>query len=129
MVFLLFKPFSLISRSTDQPVVDEPSAANLALGAGIESITINWPVPPDYPSDLLDPMELDSVRQAQPQTFKPIVKGITTSNEGQPLAVICTELVREGEEIFGITVIEINQSDVVFEKDGERWSQQVQGEQ
>lgn len=129
LVFLLFKPFSLISRDTDQPVIDEPTAANLALGADIEVVTIDWPVPPDYPAELHDPMELDAVAQVQPQTFKPVVKGITTSNEGQPLAVIGTELVREGEEIFGITVIKINRSDVVFEKDGERWSQEVQGEQ
>ena len=53
-----------------------------------------------------------------------VVDGIIYSIEDSS-AIINGHLVKEGDTIFGATVVEIGRKTVEFEKDGERWEQRV----
>jgi len=54
-----------------------------------------------------------------------VVTGIFYTDE-KPSAVIDTEIVYEGDTVHGVKVVRISRSKVEFEKNGRRWSQQVQ---
>jgi hypothetical protein len=92
------------------------------------NIEINWPMPPVYPANLRDPMELGTRQQIRIETpVNLVVKGITYS-EDRKFAVIGTQLKQEGDTILGATIKKINPNNVVFERDGEIWTQEVEGE-
>ena len=92
------------------------------------NIEIDWPVPPVYSADTRDPMELGSRRQIRIETPDDlVVKGITYS-EDRKFAVIGTKTMQEGDTILGATIVEISPNSVVFERDGKRWTQKVEGE-
>lgn len=85
-------------------------------------LEINWVRPEVYPLTLADPM--------QPRSFgshssgELIVTGIVFSD--QSMAIIAGEMISQGEEIFGVTVVKINKDSVEFEnKDGERFTRKV----
>ena len=73
----------------------------------------------------------DSAGKATQQTIGTpglIVRGITYS-ENSRYAVIGTKTMQEGDEINGAIIAIINPDNVVFEKDGKRWTQEVAGEE
>jgi hypothetical protein len=102
---------------------------------------IEWEIPPVYPSDLRDPMELPPAMAAAPDTViepnsqgtdqqgpeekKLIVKGILHTYD-RPSAVVGTDIVHEGDTIMGTTVVKINKSSVEFASEGRRWTQNVE---
>jgi len=91
------------------------------------NIEINWPMPPVYSAKLRDPMELGSRQQIRIETPNDlVVKGITYS-EDRKFAVIGTQTMQEGDTILGATIVEINPNNVLFERDGKRWTQEVEG--
>ena len=53
-----------------------------------------------------------------------VVKGILCV-PGSSSAVIDTQIVYEGESIYGVKVVNIERSTVEFEKNGKRWKQRV----
>jgi type II secretory pathway component PulC len=59
------------------------------------------------------------------ETPQLIVKAIVYS-EDNPSAVIGKQIVHEGDEISGATIVKINEDSVEFEMNGERWKQKVQ---
>jgi hypothetical protein len=123
---LLFKPFSKSSNITgpgeSQPATSQPTARTNAA-----NIAINWQKPDVYPSNIRDPMILGSQQQFYSETWKPNLVGLVY-NEKQKYAIVGTELLQEGEEINGVKVIKINKDSVEFERDGQKWTQEVQGE-
>jgi len=60
---------------------------------------------------------------SHPATLK--VRGIAFSQE-RPTAIIGTTIVHEGDLVLGATVVEIRRYGVLFEVNGETWTQKVQ---
>ena len=90
-------------------------------------VKINWPVPAPYPTDIRDPMVLDSEQPLYVEPEKPVVRGIVHS-EDRPFAIIGIKMMQEGEQVQGATIVKINPDSVVFTKDGKQWTQEVEGE-
>ncbi len=99
----------------------KPSAAVAKAGA-----ELNWEVPPLYPATLRDPMQFYAVRSAkQNESDLVVVKAIVYS-EDKPSAVINEEVVFEGDQIQGATIVKISPDSVEFEKDAKKWTQKVE---
>ncbi|HUT28318.1 MAG TPA: hypothetical protein VMX13_00895 [Sedimentisphaerales bacterium] len=103
--------------------------------AGGSELQIDWQIPEPYPQTLRDPMQFGSVTRPQPgpdgqegTDGQLVVTGIVYSKDN-PTAVIGTQIVHINDEISGVTVAEISEDSVVFEKDGKRWTQKVRKEQ
>lgn len=125
LVFAIVRVFRAPLPKITPPVDIEP--ANIIVG----SSKVDWQIPELYPSTLRDPMRAVSIRTTQATSGEEeeagqiIVTGISYQEES-PLALIGTNIVHEGDEIFGATVIKINKDSVEFEMDGKRWTQEVQ---
>lgn len=120
--------FSVLYKPGKGPA--EPGSDTAALPDLNQTQTwkINWTAPEIYPDTLRDPMQYNLVTTADPtinQIGQLVVKGIVFS-EDKPSAIISDRIVAEGEEILGVTVVKIQKESVVFEKDGETWTQPVQ---
>lgn len=126
LVLVLVRPFGPSRRNTTRYSVAGRTKVKTPIEANID-FNIDWPVPPVYPTDLRDPMEMGS-RQVKIEKLELVVRGISYS-EDRRYAVIGTQTVQEGDEILGATVVKINQNSVEFEKDGKRWTQEVEGEE
>jgi hypothetical protein len=88
---------------------------------------IDWQIPDPYPATLRDPMQLSSVATAQTGmgTSELIIKGIVYSEDNSS-AVIGEQIVHEGDEVLGVTIIKINEKSIDFEMNGKKWTQKVQ---
>jgi len=125
LVFVLARPYFPSRRNANTSAT--AGQANTG-NSPMANIKINWPVPPVYSAKLRDPMEMGTRQQIIIETpVDLVVKGITTS-EDRKFAVIGTQLMQEGDTILDATIIQINPNNVVFERDGERWTQEVEGE-
>jgi len=129
LFFLLVKPFSKSARNLAGSGANVSAVPSLSLGGNDKSIIINWKAPDVYPTEIRDPMLPDSDQQFYFGTGTPVIAGISTSNEGEKLAIIrgTGQLVKEGDEIFGWKVKKINPNSVVFEKDGKILELEPQG--
>lgn len=116
----------VFGRSLISPVrgIKKPPAVG-QMNSAASTDKIDWQIPDPYPNTLRDPMQFNSVAAVQDETDKPIVKGIIYSEYGSS-AVIGNQIVREGEQILGATVVKINKDSVEFEKKGKSWIQKVQ---
>ena len=125
LIIVLARPYltSRINPATSR--ADGKTETGNSTRANIE---IDWPVPPVYSTELRDPMELGSRRQIRIETPDDlVVRGITHS-EDRKFAVIGTQTMQEGDTILGATIVEIKPNSVLFERDGKRWTQEVEGE-
>jgi hypothetical protein len=89
---------------------------------------ISWEIPAPYPTTLRDPTRIASVPITDPtQTGEGQlpVRGILYS-EDSPAVLIGTEIIHEGEEVFGAKVVKIHKASVEFERNGKTWTQKVQ---
>lgn len=86
---------------------------------------IAWQKPAAWPEGLRDPMQFGSIATTVVGTATLVVKGIVYS-QNEPSALVGTEIVRQGDEVSGATVVKINKDSVEFEMNGESWTQQVQ---
>ena len=120
MVLAFYKVLGFGPKGTTQAPAFKPSNAVAAAAS-----TIDWQIPPPYPTTLRDPMRLGSVTTiTQSEIGKIIVKGIVYS-EDNPSAIIGTEIVHEGDKVSGATVVKINKDSVEFEMNGKKWTQKV----
>jgi len=55
---------------------------------------------------------------------KGLIRGIVSGEDGFT-ALIDNQAVREGDSIYGVTVVKIHQDKVEFEKNGKRWTQEL----
>jgi hypothetical protein len=93
---------------------------------------IDWQIPPLYQPRGRDPMQLApptflETESTEPQTKVQVnltLRGILYS-EDKSLAMIGANLVQEGQQISGATVVKIEKDSVEFEMDGRRWKQTV----
>jgi hypothetical protein len=121
MVLAFVKVLGSGPSKTDGPKIFKPPNPIAAAAS-----TIDWLIPPPYPTTLRDPMQFVSattVDQDEPGGL--IVKGIVYS-EDSSFAIIGTEIVHEGGTVSGATVVKINPDSVEFEMNGKRWTQKVQ---
>lgn len=125
LVIVLARPYYISRRNATTSGTAGQANTGTSTMANIE---INWPVPPVYSAKLRDPMELGSRQQVRIETPDDlVVKGITYS-EDRKFAVIGTQTMQEGDTILGATIVEIKPNSVLFERDGKRWTQEVEGE-
>ena len=125
----------LPSSETVETAHFQPAKTRGTTGA---TASIAWPIPPLYPPDIRDPMEWtrEPATREKPnitdsQATSPtglIVRGIVYSDD-KPQAIIGTELVQQGDEVQGATVLSITRTTVEFERDGEKWIQEVEEQQ
>lgn len=77
------------------------------------NIEIKWPIPPEYPSDIRDPMELPK----EIEWPDLIVRGIVNI-EDRLFAIVGGKLTGEGETVDGAKIINIDSDKVQFELNG-----------
>jgi hypothetical protein len=109
------------SRAKASAAVPKPSKAIAS-----SNNEVDWQIPELYPETLRDPMQFSSLTTTQTgvETGRLVIKGIVHSGD-KSTAIIDNEIVREGEEILGATVVKINKDSVEFEKKGKTWKQRV----
>jgi hypothetical protein len=108
-----------------------PPQGSLATAAGSDT-KIDWEIPPPYPATLRDPMQPapsaiipgktrpgTKEAEAAKSAGRLIVKGILYSDD-KPSAIIGTQIVHEGDKIYGVTVVKINKDSVEFEIEGKK---------
>ena len=122
LVLVLVRPYYLSRHNPSRP--GAAGKANVKVTPKT-NILIDWPIPTDYPVELRDPMQFGSQRYVETKTLSLTVKGISYS-EDRKFTIIGTETVEEGDEILGATIVRISPSNVEFEKDGKRWTQEVE---
>jgi hypothetical protein len=130
LVFVLTRVMSSPSRSVAKGMQKEPATA-----VTDSSGEIDWKVPPPYSATHRDPMQFgplvtakaepQTAQTAEPEAEKLIIKSILHS-DSRPSAVIGASIVHEGDKVLGATVLKIHKDAVEFEKDGKRWTQQVE---
>lgn len=104
-----------------------PQTAGATTMAASVKDKIDWKVPAPYPTDLRDPMTRVPIGSGADTTVAGDlqVKGIVYSSDS-PTAIIGTQIVSEGDTVFGATILNINKDSVEFRKDGKKWTQKVQ---
>lgn len=124
LVVLLTRPSR---KSTSRRVVSGTTEQANAAVLSKANIRIDWPVPQKYPENLRDPMILNAAQEIKKVVTPGVLdlRGISYS-EDRKFAVIGTTTVEEGDTIEGATIIKINPNSVEFERDGKRWTQEVQ---
>lgn len=124
LVVLLVRPFQ---KSAPGPAASGTAGQAKAIVSAKTNIRIDWPVPQKYPENLRDPMILGAQQEVRVETPGALVVKAITYSEDVRVAVVGTEMLKEGDTVQGATVIKINPNSVEFEKDGKRWTQEVQG--
>jgi hypothetical protein len=112
--------------------VTAPTESGTVDASETEYLGIEWEIPPLYQSSGRDPMQLAPPEtEAGParvtQTYERFnlpLRGILYS-EDRPVAMIGTSLAHEGQQIDGVTIVEITRESVEFEANGQRWTQTI----
>ncbi len=124
-VFILMNVF----RSPPRKTAKRPNAVKASVKTANSDGKINWEIPPPYPENMRDPMQLaqvtTSVETAGTEENQLTVKGIVYSTDN-PSAVIGTQIVHQGDKVSGVTILKISEDSVEFETDGKKWTQKVQ---
>jgi hypothetical protein len=102
----------------------------------ISDADINWQIPDQIPVAMRDPIKFEksklenTVHETTPnQTDDKLinVRSILFSSD-KPSVVIGDKIVYLNQTINGVTVMEIHRDYIVFEKDGQRWTQKISDE-
>jgi len=121
----------VIARTFKQPASCNASVKNItAKVAGVvasanESSKVIWAVPQKYPENLRDPMQPKASVGDANFSGNIIVKGILYSDDKSSV-VINNGVMHQGDKIGGTVIVKINKRNVEFEKDGKKWTQEVQ---
>lgn len=130
MLYRTLKP-SLPGNGSED--VSKQVAATETAMPGDSDIRINWQIPAPYPTTLRDPMRLSSAAALAERLAAGggveesridegiVVRAIYYSEQGRS-AVVGDEIVYEGQEVLGATVIKITKDSVEFERNGRRFS-------
>ncbi len=128
MPVLLIVFIFAVSRAFKSPASCSATVVNSVGGANEQTNfngKVNWPVPDLLPENLRDPTQANCSSSNTDNSGDIIVKGIMYSID-KPAAVINEKIMHQGEEIAGVKIVKINQGNIEFEKDGKRWTQEVQ---
>jgi hypothetical protein len=138
----LYPTSRLAKTITDLAGVDLDNSGQI----GVVNNTVTWAVPPVYPGQLRDPMDvrtaeeraeanvkvedvtgdiadiIDDAEKDDADVGKDIrIRSIYFSQEGKSI-VVGEEILYEGDVFAGATVLKINESDVEFERSGANFS-------
>jgi hypothetical protein len=130
MIFAFRQVLSKAPRQTEGAGTDDaPVVANADSGHEID-----WKIPEPIAVIMKDPIKLpdeSNTQNADPNettgevtTGIIIVRDIVYSHD-KPSAVIGSKIVYVGDKINDVTVIKIDRDSIEFEKDGDRWEQNV----
>lgn len=115
-----------------RPKTSKPTTAGPAVLAVDNRGDVDWKVPEPYPTTLRDPMQPSSymvVADEETEVMRSvgslIVKGIVYSREN-PVAVVGTQVVHEGDVVSGASIVKINKDSVEFKMNDKKWVQKVQ---
>ncbi|MHC4439615.1 MAG: hypothetical protein ACYS3S_19840 [Planctomycetota bacterium] len=139
MIFAFRQVLSKAPRKTKGTETDDTPAVVSNTDTGNE---IDWQIPEPITIIARDPIQLpdesntqnaeqnteqntDQNGAADTQTKKDIIIRDIVYSKDKPSAVIGTRIVYQGDDINGMTIIKINRDSIEFEKDGERWKQNV----
>ncbi|MHC4570935.1 MAG: hypothetical protein ACYS0C_02505 [Planctomycetota bacterium] len=122
VIIVLIFIFTRVLKTPSQLIAQAKSPA--MMNAVASSDTIDWQIPQPYPTNLRDPMQFGSAT-AQAEAGGLTVRGIVYS-EDNPSAVIGSQIMHEGDEVLGVTIVKINENSVEFERNNKRWTQKVQ---
>lgn len=134
---VMFFSFGGVGQTGSTETAQETVASETS-AQGKKDIVENWKVPEPVPDELRDPMQPVSAEAAgnavsgndpesgdNQESEKVVVRGIVFS-QNRASAIINDKIVVEGQTVSGIKVVGITRDQVEFEKDGKRWTQQVQ---
>ncbi len=107
----------------------EGDTAGQAFALKQDVAAIDWQLPRKLPESIRDIMSLDAraVIAQRAQLQRLVVRGILYSAD-QPSAIVGTQIAQVGNEIMGARIIGITRHAVEFEKDGRKWTQNVEDE-
>lgn len=123
LVFVLINTFG----SSKKPVKAGKSKVAAAASSQSENVDLEtaWAAPAEYPKNARDPMQFANKGGAEGSQTDVAVTGILYSSS-KPTAVISGKVAKEGDVVFGVKVIKINQDSVDLQKDNKTWRQRVQ---
>ncbi len=130
MIFAFRQVLSKAPRQTEGAGIDDaPVVANADSGHEID-----WKIPEPIAVIMRDPIKLPDESNTQNgeqnettgkvTTGTIIVRDIVYSHD-KPSAVIGSKIVYVGDKINDVTIIKIDRDSIEFEKDGDRWEQNV----
>ncbi len=130
MIFAFRQVLSKAPRQTEGAGTDDPPVVANA-DSGHE---IDWKIPEPIAVIMRDPIKLPDESNTQNgeqnettgkvTTGTIIVRDIVYSHD-KPSAVIGSKIVYVGDKINDVTIIKIDRDSIEFEKDGDRWEQNV----
>ncbi|MHC4682060.1 MAG: hypothetical protein ACYTEK_25625, partial [Planctomycetota bacterium] len=98
LVVVLARPFGATRRGPVAPGNNGPVTAGVL---AVANVKIDWPEPGVYPANLRDPMISGSQGEIRTQTPDVLVVTAITYSEDVKLAVVGTEMLREGDTVQG----------------------------
>jgi hypothetical protein len=135
MIFAFRQVLSKAPRKTKGTETDDTSVVVSNADSANE---IDWQIPEPITIIARDPIQLPDESNTQNGNQNTEENGeANTQNQGvimikdivyshdKPSAVIGSRIVYEGDEINGFIILNINRDSIEFEKDGERWRQNV----
>jgi len=120
LIFVFSKVLRSPSRGAAKPNPAGPSNATAAVDKRQQ-----WQIPEPYPESLRDAMQFNAADAVSITRGLVAVRGIVYSEDNSS-AVVSNEIVHEGDEIAGATVVKIYNDRVEFEMNGKTWTQKVE---
>jgi hypothetical protein len=131
MIFAFRQVLSKAPRQTEGAGTDDAPVIVANADSGHE---IDWKIPEPIAVIMRDPIKLpdeSNTQNADPNettgkvtTGTIIIRDIVYSHD-KPSAVIGSKIVYVGDKINDVTIIKIDRDSIEFEKDGDRWEQNV----
>jgi hypothetical protein len=137
-IIMIFAFRQVLSKSPRKTKGTETDETSVVVSNADSSDEIEWEIPEPIELMTRDPIQLSgesNTQNANQDTEQNgaanmenqgviIIKDIVYSHD-KPSAVIGSQIVYVGDKINGATVVRIDRDSVEFEKDGERWEQNV----
>jgi len=130
MIFAFRQVLSKAPRKTDGAGTEDiPVVANADAGHEID-----WKIPEPIAVITRDPIKLPDESNTQNTEQNETTSEVTTGtiivrdivfSKDKPSAVIGSKIVYVGDKINDITIVKIDRDSIEFEKDGDRWEQNV----
>lgn len=117
LVFLFVRNFFGLQENSINSGIVVSEQAKTAIS--LKQVEINWPVPPVYPKDIRDPMELTKVEMPE------ISMGLIVSINNKLSVVIDGQILSEGDIITGASVVKVNSDYVEFMANERSWKQKM----
>ena len=131
MIFVFRQVLSKAPRQTEGAGTDDAPVIVANADSGHE---IDWKIPEPMAVITRDPIKLPDESNTQNTEQNETTSEVTTGtiivrdivySKDKPSAVIGSKIVYAGDKINDVTIVKIDRDSVEFEKDGDRWEQNV----